>query len=86
MIFLYFQPVCLGLNRSDYMFDCEVPPEQLLNSQVDVSNTKLRQIEFNTIASSFGGLCTQLNKCHRFVKSYIFTLSTYQKLFRKVQH
>ncbi len=43
----------LGLFRSDYFY-CE-------------SNRGLKQVEFNTIASSFGGLTSQLVGAHRSV-------------------
>jgi hypothetical protein len=48
------QNLSLGLFRSDYMVHqgtAEVPPA-------------IRQVEFNTIASSFGGLSSQTSKLH----------------------
>ncbi|KAI6855463.1 hypothetical protein KC334_g22364, partial [Hortaea werneckii] len=49
----YAQPLNLGLFRSDYMV------------HVDASGSKpkatVKQVEFNTIASSFGGLSSQVS-------------------------
>jgi len=49
----------LGLFRSDYMV------------HQDGENTQgghsIKQVEFNTIASSFGGLSTQTSNLHRYV-------------------
>lgn len=47
----------LGLFRSDYMVhqDLESPN----------STPYIKQVEFNTIASSFGGLSSQTSKLHR---------------------
>lgn len=50
------QPVCLGINRSDYMFD--------LGTNGAVS---LKQIEINTIAASFAGLASRIPAVHRHV-------------------
>ncbi|XP_029470116.1 glutathione synthetase [Rhinatrema bivittatum] len=50
------QSVFLGINRSDYMFDCG--PD---------GNAALKQIEINTIAASFGGLASRTTDIHRHV-------------------
>lgn len=50
------QPVVLGLNRSDYMFD-----------QSDDGVSSLKQIEINTISASFGGLAAGVVSVHRHV-------------------
>ncbi|XP_069507915.1 glutathione synthetase [Ambystoma mexicanum] len=50
------QSVFLGLNRSDYMFDCDTD-----------GNTSLKQIEINTIAASFGGLASRTTEVHKHV-------------------
>ena len=63
--FFIFQPISLGLNRSDYMFDCGQPSEDALKSGYSPKQCDIKQIEFNTMASSFGGLCTQLSQFHR---------------------
>jgi glutathione synthetase len=47
------QPIQLGLFRSDYMV------------HVDQSKTCVKQVEFNTIASSFGGLSNHVSGLHR---------------------
>ncbi|XP_022904636.1 glutathione synthetase-like isoform X3 [Onthophagus taurus] len=47
------QNLSLGLFRSDYM--------------VHNSNSKIKQVEINTIASSFGGIITHLTKLYRYV-------------------
>ena len=48
------------------MFDCGQPSEEALKSGFSPSACTLKQVEFNTMASSFGGLCTQLSKFHRY--------------------
>ncbi|RMB95600.1 hypothetical protein DUI87_27710 [Hirundo rustica rustica] len=50
------QTVFLGINRSDYMFDCGLD-----------GTAALRQIEINTIAASFGGLTSRTADVHRLV-------------------
>ncbi|XP_015736853.1 glutathione synthetase isoform X1 [Coturnix japonica] len=47
------QSVFLGINRSDYMFDCGA-----------ASPPALKQIEINTIAASFGGLASRTAAVH----------------------
>ncbi|XP_059485491.1 glutathione synthetase-like isoform X2 [Neocloeon triangulifer] len=47
------QPTSLGLLRSDYLLNCD-------------SGT-VKQVEINTIASSFGGISTHLGHFHRYV-------------------
>ncbi|OBT55861.1 glutathione synthetase [Pseudogymnoascus sp. 24MN13] len=55
----YSQKLSLGLFRSDYMVhqDLERPN----------STPHIKQVEFNTIASSFGGLSSQTSKLHRYL-------------------
>ncbi|KAK4548498.1 hypothetical protein LTR36_009408 [Oleoguttula mirabilis] len=57
----YVQPLNLGLFRSDYMV------------HVDPSDSKssptVKQVEFNTIASSFGGLSSQVSALHKHLRS-----------------
>jgi glutathione synthetase len=53
----YTQSVNLGLFRSDYMVHADQT-----SSQLDI-----KQVEFNTIASSFGGLSTQVTKVHQYL-------------------
>jgi len=69
LVFSIFQPISLGLNRSDYMFDCGVPPEDVVAGKqtLDIKSIKLRQIEFNTMASSFGGLSKHVSNFHKSV-------------------
>ncbi|XP_060238979.1 glutathione synthetase isoform X2 [Meriones unguiculatus] len=50
------QTVFLGLNRSDYMFQCSAD-----------GSTALKQIEINTISASFGGLASRTPAVHRAV-------------------
>jgi glutathione synthase len=57
----YVQELSLGLFRSDYMV------------HQDSSTTGLKQVEFNTIASSFGGLSSQVSALHR----YLLTVDAY---------
>lgn len=53
----YVQPLSLGLFRSDYMVHQETPE----------STPQVKQVEFNTIASSFGGLSAQTSLLHRYL-------------------
>lgn len=50
------QTVFLGLNRSDYMFQCSAD-----------GSKALKQIEINTISASFGGLASRTPAVHRWV-------------------
>ncbi|KAK0265127.1 Glutathione synthetase [Friedmanniomyces endolithicus] len=61
----YVQPLNLGLFRSDYMVHTDPANAQ--------SRPCVKQVEFNTIASSFGGLSTQVSALHK----YLFTVGAY---------
>ncbi|KAF2273838.1 glutathione synthetase large chain [Westerdykella ornata] len=61
----YVQNLSLGLFRSDYMVHSD-------SSKSD-SSPGLRQVEFNTIASSFGGLSSLVSALHR----YLLTIDAY---------
>jgi glutathione synthetase len=63
----YPQPLSLGLFRSDYMVHLD---------QTQNSKPQIRQVEFNTIASSFGGLSTRASKIHR----HLFASHSYARL------
>ena len=67
-----FQPISLGMHRSDYMLNCSVPTNEIIASRqkVDLEGIQLRQIEFNTMASSFGGLAQKVEECHRYINQY----------------
>ncbi|KAH9811714.1 Eukaryotic glutathione synthase [Teratosphaeria destructans] len=52
----YVQPLNLGLFRSDYMVHID-PSDAIMPLSV-------KQVEFNTIASSFGGLSSQVSAMH----------------------
>ncbi|XP_078227048.1 glutathione synthetase isoform X1 [Callithrix jacchus] len=54
------QTVFLGLNRSDYMFQCSADGSPVL-----------KQIEINTISASFGGLASRTPAVHRHVLSVL---------------
>eukprot|EP00058_Branchiostoma_floridae_P002025 XP_002587513.1 hypothetical protein BRAFLDRAFT_115857 [Branchiostoma floridae] len=65
------QTVCLGLHRSDYMLDDPSRTGQE-NGEPEAKQPRLdllqlKQIEINCIASSFGGLGTQMPGLHRHV-------------------
>lgn len=47
----------LGLFRSDYM----------VHQETSDATPTIKQVEFNTIASSFGGLSSQTSQLHKFV-------------------
>ncbi|ORY17659.1 hypothetical protein BCR34DRAFT_621826 [Clohesyomyces aquaticus] len=71
----YVQDLSLGLFRSDYMVHSD--------SSASTSSLGLKQVEFNTIASSFGGLSSQVSKLHNYllkVGAYpVSTAATLQK-------
>lgn len=52
------QPISLGIFRSDYMLD---------GTNGLSENLTLKQVEINTIASSFGGLSAQMPGLHNFI-------------------
>src|SRR4051812_35893347 len=54
------QPLSLGLFRSDYMVHWDTSDE--------ASVPHIKQVEFNTIASSFGGLSSQTSLLHKYVR------------------
>ncbi|KAK5094518.1 Glutathione synthetase [Lithohypha guttulata] len=56
----YVQDLSLGMFRSDYML--HVPD--------DSSSPSLKQVEFNTISSSFGGLAVRVADLHRELATY----------------
>lgn len=56
----YAQDLALGLFRSDYMVHLDPSGGSLMPG--------LRQVEFNTIASSFGGLSTKVSALHRHLR------------------
>lgn len=51
-----YQNLSLGLFRSDYMVHQDTPE----------SSPQIKQVEFNTIASSFGGLSAQTTLLHKY--------------------
>ncbi|KAI9826657.1 MAG: hypothetical protein M1832_006253 [Thelocarpon impressellum] len=57
----YVQDLSLGLFRSDYMV--HVDPE------TPGAKPEIKQVEFNTIASSFGGLSTRVSELHKHLLS-----------------
>ncbi|KAL6706696.1 Glutathione synthetase [Coniothyrium glycines] len=57
----YVQELSLGLFRSDYMVHQDTTQSATV--------TGLKQVEFNTIASSFGGLSSQVSSLHRYLLS-----------------
>ncbi|KAI9877513.1 MAG: hypothetical protein M1830_003709 [Pleopsidium flavum] len=61
----YVQNLSLGLFRSDYMI--HVDPSN------PSSRPEIKQVEFNTIASSFGGLSSQVSLLH----NYLLSISAY---------
>lgn len=59
------QPMHLGLFRSDYLMNVG-----------DMKELSLQQVEFNTISSSFGALCTRVSKMHH----HLMDLGAYEAL------
>ncbi|KAL1854795.1 hypothetical protein VTK73DRAFT_8701 [Phialemonium thermophilum] len=58
----YAQPLSLGLFRSDYMVH-----QDRGSAQDAHARPQIKQVEFNTIASSFGGLSTKISELHKFL-------------------
>jgi len=58
---LLLQPISFGILRSDYMLDSK-KPQDASGLPDDLS---FKQVEINTIASSFGGLSPQVRGLHR---------------------
>lgn len=58
------QPISLGIFRSDYMVDSANPRDPNATLQDDLG---IKQVEINTIASSFGGLSPQVRGLHNFL-------------------
>ncbi|KAG4260497.1 glutathione synthetase [Fusarium proliferatum] len=54
-----WEPVSLGLFRSDYMVHQD--------TETSKSSLQVKQVEFNTIASSFGGLSTHTSALHKYL-------------------
>jgi hypothetical protein len=52
VLLLLWQTLSLGLFRSDYMLH-------------SAASNSIKQVEFNTIASGFGGICSYLPSLHR---------------------
>ncbi|KAI9653352.1 MAG: hypothetical protein M1831_006057 [Alyxoria varia] len=61
----YIQPLSLGLFRSDYML--HIPSEAPENTESLNTPPTIKQVEFNTIASSFGGLSSRVSSLHRYL-------------------
>ncbi|KAL8848151.1 MAG: hypothetical protein Q9221_006796 [Calogaya cf. arnoldii] len=61
----YVQNLSLGLFRSDYMIHTD--------PAIPDAKPTIKQVEFNTIASSFGGLSTKVSHLH----SYLDSISAY---------
>ncbi|GAM86783.1 hypothetical protein ANO11243_048030 [Dothideomycetidae sp. 11243] len=57
----YVQEFSLGMFRSDYMVH--------VDSKAIGSPLSIKQVEFNTIASSFGGLSAQVSAMHNFLQA-----------------
>ncbi|KAI9834586.1 MAG: hypothetical protein M1819_002962 [Sarea resinae] len=57
----YVQDLSLGLFRSDYMVHVDPSSSE--------AKPEIKQVEFNTIASSFGGLSTRVSELHKYLLS-----------------
>ncbi|KAI1877934.1 hypothetical protein JX265_002304 [Neoarthrinium moseri] len=60
----YVQNLSLGLFRSDYM----------VHQESASSHPQVKQVEFNTIAASFGGLSAQTSQLHKYLSSAEYPL------------
>ncbi|KAG7662565.1 GSH2 [[Candida] subhashii] len=65
------QPLSLGLFRSDYMIHNET--------------NEIKQIEFNTVSVSFGGLSTKVGELHNYLNSSGFYDSKYSNVYYEGQ-
>ncbi len=70
MCFILFQPVVVGLNRSDYMLD-----------QRKDGSSSLKQIEINTMAAGGFGVAVHLPEVHRYLTIIDKELSCLALLF-----
>ncbi|KAL5017552.1 hypothetical protein ScPMuIL_007141 [Solemya velum] len=63
----FTQPVSLGLFRNDFMMDTKSCRSGSVETGEDynLEDIQLKQIEFNTISSAFGGLVGQMADLHR---------------------
>ncbi|KAK3764185.1 hypothetical protein RRG08_044113 [Elysia crispata] len=57
------QPLMLGVFRNDFMMNFK--DKSISNGVVKPDQLELKQIEFNSIASSFGGLTQQIGNLHK---------------------
>ncbi|KAL9102234.1 MAG: hypothetical protein Q9163_002594 [Psora crenata] len=64
----YVQDLSLGIFRSDYMVHRDPNDPQ--------AGSRIKQVEFNTIASSFGGLSAKVSALHR----YLYDINAYVQL------
>ncbi|KAH8815626.1 glutathione synthetase-like protein [Xylogone sp. PMI_703] len=60
----YTQSLSLGLFRSDYM----------VHQGSESATPTIKQVEFNTIASSFGGLSSQTSDLHKYLSNNTYSL------------
>ncbi|RFU25251.1 hypothetical protein B7463_g11089, partial [Scytalidium lignicola] len=60
----YAQSLSLGLFRSDYM----------VHQGAEKTTPTIKQVEFNTIASSFGGLSSQTSSLHKYLSASNYSL------------
>ncbi|KAI3402340.1 GSH2 [Candida oxycetoniae] len=63
------QPLSLGIFRSDYM--------------IDSKSNEIKQIEFNTVSVSFGGLSTKIGQLHNFLNANGFFDNKYNFKYYK---
>ncbi|XP_029635864.1 glutathione synthetase [Octopus sinensis] len=73
------QHVNLGIFRSDYMLHCDKGSSSLVIKDF-AKHLQLKQIEINTIASSFAGLATNMVSVHR----YSMALAGYYEIENQV--
>ncbi|KAI9361913.1 glutathione synthetase [Pilaira anomala] len=57
------QTASLGIHRNDYLLHAK--------NGTDAKTAKIQQVEFNTIAASFGSLSTRTSQLHRFLLSSV---------------
>ncbi|KAI8335375.1 glutathione synthetase [Chlamydoabsidia padenii] len=57
------QSASLGIHRCDYLLHADVG--------ADASSARIQQVEFNTIASSFGSLSTRTSELHKYLLSSV---------------
>lgn len=63
------QPLSLGLFRSDYIL--HAPAKDSTDDGIKTAPASIKQVEFNTISVSFGGLSTLVTRLHQYLRDSV---------------